>query len=68
MTGTRAVASHLGRLERAGTIEAGKRADLVLLEGNPLQDISQTSRIVGVMNGGRWLPKSEIDARLKEGR
>jgi hypothetical protein len=68
VTGTRAVASHLGTLERAGTIEAGKRADLVLLEGNPLQDIFQTSRIVGVMNGGRWLPKSEIDARLKEGR
>jgi imidazolonepropionase-like amidohydrolase len=68
VTGTRAVAAHLGTLERAGTIEAGKRADLVLLDGNPLQDISQTSRIAGVMIGGRWLPKHEIDARLNQGR
>jgi imidazolonepropionase-like amidohydrolase len=67
-TGTRAVAAHLGTLDRAGTIEEGKRADLVLLDGNPLQDISQTSRIAGVMIGGRWLPKSEIDDRLSAAR
>jgi imidazolonepropionase-like amidohydrolase len=68
VTGTRAVAAHFGTLDRTGTIEAGKRADLVLLDGNPLQDISNTLRIAGVMIGGRWLPKSEIDRRLNEGR
>jgi hypothetical protein len=68
VTGTRAVAAHFGTLDRAGTVEPGKRADLVLLEGNPLQDIGNTSRIAGVMIGGRWLPKSEIDRRLNEGR
>ncbi len=68
VTGTRAVAAHLGTLDRSGTIEAGKRADLVLLEGNPLQDISNTARIAGVMIGGRWLPKTEIDRRLAAGR
>lgn len=67
-TGTRAVAGHLGIAASAGTIEAGKRADLVLLDGSPLQDIRNTSRIAGVMIGGRWLPKTAIDARLNETR
>jgi len=67
-TGTRAVATHFDTLDRTGTIEAGKRADLVLLEGNPLQDIANTSRIAGVMIGGRWLAKGEIDRRLRESR
>jgi hypothetical protein len=33
-----------------------------------LQDIANTSRIAGVMMGGRWLTKSEIDRRLRENR
>ena len=67
-TGTRNVAAHTGTLDRSGTIEAGKRADLVLLQANPLQDIRNTSRIAGVMIGGRWLPKTELDKRLQENR
>jgi hypothetical protein len=39
----------------------------VLLEGNPLEQIAHTSRIAGVMIGGRWLPKADIERRLKEG-
>jgi imidazolonepropionase-like amidohydrolase len=66
-TGTRHVAEHLGTLDRTGTIASGKRADLVLLEGNPLEQIAHTSRIAGVMIGGRWLPKADIERRLKEG-
>jgi hypothetical protein len=67
-TGTRNVAVHLGTLDRSGTIATGKRADLVLVDGNPLQDIANTSRIGGVMIAGRWLPKADIDRRLAEGR
>jgi hypothetical protein len=67
-TGTRAVAAHLGTLQQTGTIEAGKRADLVMLDASPLADIANSSRISGVMIGGRWLPKSEIDQRLNTGR
>lgn len=44
----------------AGTIAVGKRADLVLLDANPLADIHNTSKIAGVMLRGRWLPGSEL--------
>jgi imidazolonepropionase-like amidohydrolase len=64
-TGTRAVAAHFNNT--SGMIETGKRADLVLLDANPLADIANTSKIAGVMIGGRWLPKSEIDKRLNDG-
>jgi imidazolonepropionase-like amidohydrolase len=67
VSGTRGVATHLNR-DRSGTIDTGRLADLVLLDANPLQDISNTSKIAGVMVSGRWLPKSEIDTRLNENR
>jgi imidazolonepropionase-like amidohydrolase len=63
-TGTRNVASFFGTLATTGTIEVGKRADLVLLDANPLTNVRNTTRRAGVMLGGRWLPKSVIDARL----
>ena len=63
-TGTRNVAVFLGTLARTGSIEVGKRADLILLDANPLADIRNTGRREGVMLRGRWLPKAEIDSRL----
>lgn len=56
----------LGKLSEAGTIEVSKRADLVLLEANPLEEITNTPKIAGVMIGGRWLSKIEIQNRLEE--
>ena len=63
-TGTRNVAVFFETLSETGTVETGKRADLVLLDANPLADVRNTTRRAGVMLGGRWLPKSAIDARL----
>ncbi|HEV8177542.1 MAG TPA: amidohydrolase family protein [Gemmatimonadales bacterium] len=63
-TGTRNVATFFGSLATSGTIAVGKRADLVLLDGNPLTDVSNTTRRAGVMLRGRWLPKAEIETRL----
>ena len=63
-TGTRNVALFFGTLATGGTIETGKRADLVLLDGNPLTDIRNTTRRAGVMVAGRWLPESAIKERL----
>lgn len=47
-----------------GTIEAGKRADLVLLAANPLDDIRNTTKIAGVCVGGRWLERSELERMI----
>lgn len=65
-TGTRNVARYFGTLEETGTVERGKRADLVLLDADPLADIRNTTRRAGVMVRGRWLPQAEIEARLAE--
>jgi imidazolonepropionase-like amidohydrolase len=46
--------SELLRLERAiGTIEAGKFADVIAVEGNPLDDIGTLGRVAFVMKAGR---------------
>jgi imidazolonepropionase-like amidohydrolase len=66
VTGTRNPAVYFGTLDSSGTIAVGKRADLVLLQGNPLQDVGHTARPVGVMLGQRWLDRAEIDARLTD--
>jgi imidazolonepropionase-like amidohydrolase len=63
-TGTVNVARFLGNESEAGTVAAGKRADLILLEANPLADIGNVRRKSGVMVGGWWLPRAEIDRRL----
>lgn len=49
-----------------GTVVKGAAADLILLEANPIQDISNARRQVGVMTAGRWMTKASIDARLAE--
>ncbi len=64
-TGTRNVALFFGTLSETGTIETGKRADLVLLDADPLADIRNTTRRAGVMLRGRWLPQAEIEAKLE---
>jgi imidazolonepropionase-like amidohydrolase len=65
-TGTTNVAQYFGTADRAGTIEGGKVADLVLLDSNPLADITNTTRIAGVMARGAWVPRAELDRRLAE--
>jgi len=50
----------LGADDRLGAVEAGRLADLVLLEADPLADIRNTRRIAAVIRGGRVLDPSEI--------
>ena len=64
--GTRAVAEHFDAADDFGGIEVGMRADLVLLRGNPLNDIGAIARPAGVMVGGRWLSEKRIETRLLE--
>ena len=56
----------LGELDEAGTVEVGKRADLVLIEASPLEDITNTREIAGVMIQGRWLSQAELQEGLDE--
>ena len=56
----------LGELHQAGTVEIGKRANLILLQASPLKDISNIRSITGVMIQGRWYPRSYLDEGLEE--
>lgn len=64
-TGTRAPADFFGARSEWGTVEAGRAADLVLLDADPLQDVRNLWKQAGVMVRGRWLPQSEIEQRLE---
>lgn len=57
-------AEFLGRTGSQGTVEAGKRADLVLLGANPLADVAHLGRITGVVLQGRYLDAAQLQ-RLK---
>jgi imidazolonepropionase-like amidohydrolase len=63
---TRNPALFFGTLNKTGTIEKGKRADLVLLEANPLDDIANTQKRAGVMLNGKYYQQSEMNKWLDE--
>lgn len=65
-TGTQSIGVYLGTTD--GVVAAGRRADLMLLDANPLQDIGNSARIAGVVVNGRWLSKADIDKRLADGK
>ncbi len=44
-----------------GSIESGKMADLLILEQNPLEDITNTSTIYNVVAGGKWYSKKALN-------
>lgn len=58
-------AEFLGAAAHWGTIEPGKRADLVLLTANPLEDIRHTQRIDAVVVGGRHVPADSLAAMVR---
>jgi imidazolonepropionase-like amidohydrolase len=62
---TRDAATFLGEPDEWGTISEGARADLVLLSADPLSDIVNVARRVGVMVRGDWMPESALRASLE---
>lgn len=65
-TGTVYPASFFNQEHSFGTVQEGLEADLVLLDGNPLQDIGNSRRIHGVMIRGHWLSRQDLDRQLQE--
>jgi imidazolonepropionase-like amidohydrolase len=65
-TGTRGPGSFLTEHVRGtppvGTVMVGSRANLLLLEADPLTDISNVARIAGIIVGGRWYAHSQVDS------
>ena len=65
---TRAGPSWFGMLDRYGGIAAGKAADMVLLDANPLQDITATRRIDAVLLRGQVYDRKALDGLLQQTR
>jgi ankyrin repeat protein len=63
-TATYNAAKCMGLLDSMRTIEQGKIADLVLLDADPLQDISNTRRIAAVVLGGKIFDKTALQKML----
>jgi imidazolonepropionase-like amidohydrolase len=62
-SGSRVVGDYFG--ENFGTVAVGETADLILVDGNPLEDVKNVSKISGVMARGRYVSKDEIQKRLE---
>lgn len=62
--GTADAAIFLHQENEFGVVAAGRRADLLLLEANPLQDVKNVSKRAGVMVKGHWLTETELQHRL----
>ncbi|MCA9859910.1 MAG: amidohydrolase family protein, partial [Thermomicrobiales bacterium] len=56
LTATRNAAEVMDLQEEIGTLEKGKSADVVVVEGNPLDQISALREVTVVMKGGQTLP------------
>lgn len=55
----------LGDTATAGVVRVGARADLLLLEADPLAEVRHVGRRAGVVLGGRWLSETELTAMLE---
>lgn len=64
--GTINAAEALGHAGEFGQVTPGARADLLLLEGNPLDDVANVRERTGVMVRGRWFPEAELQSMMAE--
>jgi imidazolonepropionase-like amidohydrolase len=62
--GTSDAAKFLRRENEFGVVATGRRADLLLVEANPLEDVKNVSKRAGVMVNGHWFTEEELKQRL----
>ena len=62
--GTSDAAKFLHQENEFGVVSTGRRADLLLVEANPLEDVTNVSKRAGVMVNGHWLTEDELKQRL----
>jgi len=65
---THGAAQFLGREAEFGAIEAGKAADLVLLDANPLESIGNARKISAVIRGGKYFDRAALDNLLAQAK
>jgi hypothetical protein len=65
-TGTYNAAECLGELDKFGTVQTGKQADLILLEDNPLEDVANITHRCGVMVRGQWFSEEDLRDKLEK--
>jgi imidazolonepropionase-like amidohydrolase len=65
---TEGAAQFLGRESEFGTVEKGKRADLVLLDDSPLENIANTQRVAAVVRDGIYLDRPALDKILAQAK
>jgi hypothetical protein len=67
-TATKNPATYLGIIKRKGTIEVGKDADMILINANPLESISNTTKIHSVFRSGKLYDPAEVSVLLKDAK
>jgi len=65
-SGSANVGQYFSNEDDFGTIQIGQRADLLLLNADPLESVNNISNRAGVMVKGRWLTEEDIQHRLNE--
>jgi imidazolonepropionase-like amidohydrolase len=56
----------MSKMDKYGVVELQRAADLVLLDANPLDDIRNTRRIFGVVMGGKYYSRRDLDTILQQ--
>ncbi len=65
-SGTTNVGRYFEKQDTFGQVAPGHRADLLLVQENPLEDVRRIAQLGGVMVRGQWLTKADIESRLAE--
>ena len=63
-SGTRNVAVYFGTAKEEGTVAQGMKANLLVLNTNPLQDVTRTMDRAGVVHNGQWHDRAALDGML----